>query len=156
MVHRRLAIVDLTSGAAQPMSSEDQRHWIVFNGEVYNFNELRTGLESEGTRFRTESDTEVVLQLLIREGTEALEKLRGMFALALWDQRMGTLLVARDRFGIKPLYIVSNSRRVAFASEIRALQMARVADKVVSAAGMLSYFHWANVIPPITWLEGVE
>src|SRR5262249_28082082 len=103
LAHRRLAIIDLSDEASQPMATPDARYRLVFNGEIYNFRELRRDLESRGDRFATASDTEVLLRLLVRDGPSALARVRGMFAAALWDSVDRTLLLARDRFGIKPL-----------------------------------------------------
>jgi asparagine synthase (glutamine-hydrolysing) len=100
--HQRLAIIDL-AGGAQPMADDSGRYSLVYNGEVYNYIELRRELEQQGCRFRTQSDTEVLLQCLAAHGTAALSKLDGMFAFALWDRRQRQLLLARDRVGIKPL-----------------------------------------------------
>jgi len=118
--HRRLAIIDLTTGA-QPMSSEDERLWITFNGEIYNFLELRRELEQRGCTFRTSSDTEVILKAYEVYGTECLGHLRGMFAFALWDERRGRLFLARDRAGIKPVFYRWDGRRLLFASELKAI-----------------------------------
>ncbi len=156
LVHRRLAIIDPTVRAAQPMASSDARYHLTFNGEIYNYRSLRDALEQRGCAFRTESDTEVVLSLLAEEGPRALEQLRGMFALALWDERDRTLLVARDRFGMKPLYLAARTGQVAFASEIRALRAAGLVDGTVSSGGILAYLAWASIPAPLTWLEGVE
>ena len=98
--HRRLSILDLESRANQPMHSDDGRYIIVFNGEIYNFRDLRRTLEGEGEGFRTQSDTEVILKLFAREGEEMLPRLRGMFALAIWDRHAQTLFLARDPYGI--------------------------------------------------------
>src|SRR5438445_2946550 len=101
--HRRLSIIDLTGGH-QPMANDDDSVWIVYNGEIYNFLELRAMLEAKGYSFRTKSDTEVILRCYEAFGAACVERLRGMFAFAIWDVRCGRLLVARDRIGIKPLY----------------------------------------------------
>src|SRR5207248_626170 len=105
LVHRRLAIIDPGPAGAQPMHTADGRHHIVFNGEVYNYRELRRTLEGRGEQFTTGSDTEVLLRLLVCDGPGALARVRGMFAFGWWDDRERTLMLARDRFGIKPLYV---------------------------------------------------
>jgi asparagine synthase (glutamine-hydrolysing) len=127
----------------------------VFNGEIYNHAELRRQLEARGERFHTKSDTEVLLRLLARHGPAALGRVRGMFALALWDDRDRTLLLARDRFGIKPLYVARGAMQVAFASEIAALRRSGLTPRDVSPSGVLAYLTWASVPPPLTWLRGV-
>ena len=120
--HRRLSIIDLSSAGRQPMSSSDKRWWIVFNGEVYNYLELRAELEQAGIHFSTRTDTEVVLMSLVHWGPEtALMRFRGMFAIGLLDTKSGSLLLARDPFGIKPLYVCRWHEGVAFASEIAPL-----------------------------------
>ena len=156
LVHRRLAIIDPTPAGAQPMSWADGRYHLVYNGEVYNYRELRDELASRGERFHTASDTEVVLRLVAADGPSALQRVRGMFALALWDARDRVLLLARDRFGIKPLYVAARPRGVAFASEIGALRRAGVAGRQISTAGVLAYLSWASIPSPLTWLQGVE
>jgi len=118
--HRRLAIVDV-SGGAQPMTNEDGRLWIVHNGETYNHPSLRPDLEARGHRYRTRSDSETILHLYEDAGEACVERLRGMFAFALWDRREGRLLLARDRLGIKPLYYALNEQELVFASEIKAI-----------------------------------
>src|SRR6266566_888592 len=114
--HRRLSIIDLSDRGAQPMGTDDRSLWITFNGEIYNFQELRRTLEDRGTHFRSGTDTEVLLELYRLEGPSFLPKLRGMFAFALWDDREQTLLLARDPFGIKPLYLIDDGRSLRFAS----------------------------------------
>ena len=120
---RRLSIIDL-AGGRQPIANEDESLWVVFNGEIYNFQELRGHLVRRGHRFRTESDTEVLLHLHEQEGTAGIAKLRGMFAYALWDARNETLLLVRDRFGKKPLYYAELSDGLYFASELKCLRVA--------------------------------
>ncbi|MDQ3268621.1 MAG: asparagine synthase (glutamine-hydrolyzing) [Pseudomonadota bacterium] len=119
--HARLAILDLSEAGHQPMRSEDGQVVLVFNGEIYNFRELRAELESLGATFNGHSDTEVVLQMYLREGIAMLARLNGIFALAFHDRRSGELLLARDALGVKPLYVASHERGIAFASEIKAL-----------------------------------
>ncbi|HOW17996.1 MAG TPA: asparagine synthase (glutamine-hydrolyzing), partial [Phycisphaerae bacterium] len=121
LVHRRLSIIDLTEAGRQPMGSADGRYYIVFNGEIYNYVELREELEGLGHTFRSRSDTEVLLTACARWGTAALPRLVGMFAFAILDTRERRLLLARDFFGIKPLYYVVNKGRFAFASELKVL-----------------------------------
>ena len=117
---RRLSIIDLQSGH-QPLSNEDGTIWIVFNGEIYNFQELRAFLLSKGHTFKTQSDTEVIVHLYEELGPQCLEKLRGMFAFAIWDENTKTLFLARDRVGIKPLYYCLTDESLVFASEIKAI-----------------------------------
>ena len=119
--HRRLSIIDLDLRATQPMTRETGRYWLVFNGEIYNYIELRRELQSAGVRFRTESDAEVLLEAVVLWGPTALDRLIGMFAFAIWDDTEKTLLVARDRVGIKPLVMHTSPLGIAFASEIKQL-----------------------------------
>jgi asparagine synthase (glutamine-hydrolysing) len=118
--HRRLAIVDI-EGGHQPMSNREGTVWIVFNGEIYNHAELRPGLEARGHTYKTRSDTETILHLYEEEGARCVERLTGMFAFAIWDEKKGLLLLARDRLGIKPLYYAVTDRELLFASEIKAI-----------------------------------
>jgi asparagine synthase (glutamine-hydrolysing) len=156
LVHRRLAIIDLSDVATQPMATPDGRHHLTYNGEIYNYGELRERLRHQGVCLGTNSDTEVVLHLLQRDGPNAFRLLRGMFALAFWDERDGSLLVARDRFGIKPLYLAHTSHQIAFASEIGALRASRLVSSDVSPSGVLAYLAWSSIPAPLTWLRGVE
>src|SRR3989441_1458199 len=117
---RRLSIIDLSTGH-QPIHNEDQTVWIVFNGEIYNFRELRRELEAAGHRFYTSTDTEAIVHAYEQWGAAAIGRLRGMFGLAIWDLRSRTLLVARDRVGIKPLHYATAGGRLYFGSEIKSL-----------------------------------
>ena len=119
--HRRLSIIDLSKAASQPMLSSDSRYVLSYNGEIYNFRELRTKLQGKGWVFRSESDSEVVLNALAEWGSDALLKFNGMFALAFWDREQRKLLLARDRYGIKPLYYYLDDNKLVFASEQKAI-----------------------------------
>ena len=153
---RRLSILDLSPTGAQPMTSACGRFVIVFNGEVYNFRELRTALEEEGHRFRSTGDTEVVLELFAREGERCLPRLRGMFAFAVWDRLEKALFLARDRFGIKPLYVWRRPNGLSFASEVRALRALPGGPAQISRRAVEGYLYWGSVPEPLTILEGVE
>ena len=131
---RRLSIIDL-AGGHQPIANEDGRIWAVLNGEIYNYRELRAELERRGHRFATASDTETIVHLYEDHGARCVERLRGMFAFAVWDAEQKTLLVARDRLGIKPLYFTTTGTRLCFASELKALfQLADVPRRVDAGA----------------------
>src|SRR5918999_5848782 len=118
--HRRLSIVDLAAGH-QPLANEDETIWIVFNGEIYNHADVRRELEAAGHRYRTRSDTETIVHAYEQWGNACVERLRGMFAFAIWDARRRRLLLARDRLGIKPLYWTLAGSRLLFGSEIKAI-----------------------------------
>jgi asparagine synthase (glutamine-hydrolysing) len=156
LVHRRLAIIDPRPDASQPMATPDERHRILFNGEVYNYRELARDLESRGERFSTSSDTEVLLRLIVRDGPGALSRVRGMFALACWSEQEQSLLLARDRFGIKPLYVAAADGSIAFASEVHALVSSGLVARTIDPAGVLGYLAWGTVPPSLTCVAGVE
>ena len=141
--HRRLSIIDLEAGA-QPMCNEDGTVWIVFNGEIYNFPELRQELEQRGHQFRTRSDTEAILHLYEDHGERCFERLRGMFALAIWDQRQQKLVLARDRMGIKPLFYGLGPEGIVFGSELKCIrESGQVGLKVnpTAIADLFTYFY---------------
>src|SRR5579859_920576 len=119
--NNRLSIIDLSAAAHQPISNEDGTVWLAYNGEIYNFRELRQTLVQKGHRFRSQTDSEVIVHLYEEHGEALLGKLNGMFAFALWDSRAQKLLVARDRYGIKPLYYSRAGGRLYFASEVKCL-----------------------------------
>jgi len=140
--HVRLAIIDLTAAGHQPMSDPSGRHWIVFNGEVYNHVELRAELEQAGVSFRTRSDTEVLLQAYLRWGADCLPRFNGMWSLAIYDAGTGELFCARDRFGIKPFYHVLENGRFAFASEIKQLLELPWVGREANRARLADFFLW--------------
>ena len=139
MGHNRLAVIDTTEGANQPFVSEDERYCLVFNGEIYNYQELKSQLLAEGVSFKTQSDTEVLFHLLVREGKEALSKLNGFFAFAFYDQKRDELLLARDRMGIKPLQIYQDQDKIIFASELKTIFGFEV-DKTLNDSALNQYF----------------
>ncbi len=154
--HRRLAIIDVADGA-QPMANEDGSTVITYNGEVYNFMNLRGSLEREGHRFRTRSDTEVIVHHFDRHGTSGIRELDGMFAFAVWESRARRLTLARDRAGIKPLYYAPlPAGGIVFASELSALLELGGVDSKLSVEGLASYFFSDYVQPPLTMLRGVR
>src|SRR5262245_49847313 len=148
--HRRLAILDLDDRANQPMVSTDGRYIIVFNGEIYNFRELRRVLEIDGVSFRTTSDTEVLLMLFAREGERMLPRLRGMFAFAIWDTQSRELFLARDPYGIKPLYYRRTREGLLFASQVKALLASRLVSTEREPAGLVGFYLWGSVPEPWT------
>jgi asparagine synthase (glutamine-hydrolysing) len=154
--HRRLAIIDLTPAAHQPMVSADHRYVLSYNGEIFNFRELRSELETLGFWFRSNSDTEVVLNALASWGVKALHRFNGMFALALWDRRERRLLLARDRYGIKPLYYCQQGTSFAFGSEQKAILAVPGIQRRLDKPAMLEYFTFQNFFTDRTLLEGVR
>ena len=153
--HLRLAVVDLSPNAAQPMTNEDGTLWITFNGEIYNFRELRDRL-SDRHPFRSSSDTEAILHLYEELGDACVAELEGMFAFALWDGRRRRLLLARDRMGKKPLYVYRDPRRLVFASEIKALLAHPKVPDDVNEAAIPEYFSFGYVVPPATFRRSIE
>ncbi|HEY6842690.1 MAG TPA: asparagine synthase (glutamine-hydrolyzing), partial [Thermoanaerobaculia bacterium] len=150
LAHRRLAIIDLDERANQPMQSREGDLSIVFNGEIYNYRELRAELTAAGERFDTTSDTEVVLRMYRREGSAMLPKLRGMFAMCIWDARTRTMFVARDPYGIKPLYIANDGATVRIASQVKALLAGGGVSTARDPAGIAGFLLRGSVPEPFT------
>src|SRR5258708_18662434 len=156
LASRRLSILDPSPAGHMPMVDEASGLVLVFNGEIYNFKELRRGLEAQGVAFRSGSDTEVLLQLLAREGSATLRKLRGMFAFACWNPRRRLLMLARDPFGIKPLYLWHDSDRLLFASEMKALLAHPAVPRKLSPRAVSHYFAFGYTGGPHPIFEGIE
>jgi asparagine synthase (glutamine-hydrolysing) len=154
--HRRLAIIDLTEDGAQPMRSADGNCVITFNGEIYNHLELRRELEAKGRRFRSASDTEVLLQMFEEYGEAMLGRLRGMFAFAIWDQAKRRLFLARDPFGIKPLYYADDARTFRAASQVKALLAGGAINRNPDPAGQASFFLWGHIQDPHTLYRSIR
>lgn len=155
LAHARLAIIDL-AGGAQPLSNEDGRIWVTFNGEIFNYIELREELLAAGHRFSTASDTEVLVHLYEQHGETFVERLNGQFAIALWDGRTQRLVLARDRVGIRPLYYTQAGSQLAFASEIKALFTLPEVKRQWAPSGLASVFGWWSAIAPGTAFEGIH
>ncbi len=154
--HRRLAIIDLSPEAAGPMATADGQVVISFNGEIYNYRELRAALEGEGARFRTHSDTEVLLELYRRRGTAMFGELRGMYAFVLWDAAKGAMLLARDAYGIKPLYYSDDGWTLRVASQVKALLAGGRIDRSFEPAGIAGFYLWGHVPEPFTLYRGIR
>jgi len=154
--HRRLSIVDLTPGGHQPMANAEGTIWIVFNGEIYNYVELAEALAKKGHRFRSSSDTEVLLHLYEEYGEDCLEHLNGMFAFVVWDARRRLLFGARDRLGIKPLYYSSTPERFAFASEIKALLASADAPRQPDLQAVADYLYCGRALEGRTLFQGIR
>jgi asparagine synthase (glutamine-hydrolysing) len=155
LVHRRIAVIDPSTGQ-QPMHSAHGALHVVFNGEIYNYRELRRGLESKGHRFRTQSDTEVLLHLYQERGVDMVPMLRGMFAIALWDAHARKLLLARDRVGVKPLYLFRNEQCLVFGSELKSLLAAPFVTREVDPYALEDYLAFGMVQGERSILKGVK
>ena len=153
--HRRLSIIDLSTGH-QPLGNADGSVQIIFNGEIYNFEALRAELSARGHVFRTRSDTEVIVHAYERWGTDCVSRLRGMFAFAIWDARLGRLFLARDRFGKKPLFVYSRDGVLLFASEIKSLLQFPGVTPRVNHSALWDYFRYRYVPGPATLFAGVR
>jgi asparagine synthase (glutamine-hydrolysing) len=155
LAFRRLSIVDL-AGGSQPMATADKRFWIVFNGEIYNYMEVRSELESKGRQFRTRCDTEVILEAYAEYGPGCVGRLQGMFAFAIWDRQSRQLFLARDRIGIKPLYYALADGELVFGSEIKTLFRHPELSPRLNRAELARYFTFLCVPPPNTLFEGIH
>jgi len=156
LIHTRLSILDLTPAGHQPMSSPDGRYWITFNGEIYNFQALRTELQCQGEVFTSQTDTEVLLKLYQHYGSRCLERLRGMYAFAIWDEQAQKCFIARDPLGIKPLYYWHSGTTLVFASELRAVLASGLPEKHLSPQGLSGYFLTGSVPEPHTLIAGIH
>jgi asparagine synthase (glutamine-hydrolysing) len=154
--HRRLKIIDLSEAAAQPMVSVEHRYVLNFNGEIYNFRALRRELEEAGYWFRSESDTEVALVALQHWGKDAVKRFNGMFALALWDRQDRRLFIARDRYGVKPLYFARQGERFYFASEQKAILADPAFERHLDTTALYEYFTFQNLLSDRTLIDGIE
>lgn len=156
LAHRRLSIIDLSDAGHQPMWDPAGRVVIVFNGEIFNYRALREQLLGQGFAFTGHSDTEVLLNLYLRDGTHMLERLNGMFAFALWDPEAGTLFLARDGVGVKPLYYAQTEQGLVFASEIKALLLAESVDRAIDPLAVQHHLAYLWCPAPRTMLRGVR
>jgi asparagine synthase (glutamine-hydrolysing) len=154
--NRRLAILDLSPLGHQPMHDPETGNWIVYNGEIYNFRDVRHQLEQAGTKFASHSDTEVLLKAYARWGESCLTKFRGMFAFALWDARQHRLFLARDPMGIKPLYYAQSGAYFLFASEVRTLLGTGLIPRRLDQAAVLNYLAFGSACDPLTLVEGIH
>ncbi|MBI4655130.1 MAG: asparagine synthase (glutamine-hydrolyzing) [Elusimicrobia bacterium] len=152
---RRLSIIDLSTGH-QPISNEDETIWVVFNGEIYNFQDLREDLLKKGHKFRTKTDTEVLVHLYEEKGKDFVKDLRGMFAIALWDKNRRRLVLARDRIGKKPLFYAVNSKYIAFASELRALLTMPDIEREIDLTAVDSYLTLQYIPSPMTIFKSIK
>ncbi len=144
--HRRLSIIDLSPAGHQPMISADQRYVLSYNGEIYNFNEIRIELESYGYQFRSQTDSEVVLYAFAKWGLDCVRKFNGMFAFAIWDTKKQNLHLARDRYGIKPLYYAQFGKTFLFASEQKAILEHPIAERAIDKKALVEYFTFQKYI----------
>src|SRR3989338_1398509 len=153
--HRRLSIIDISSGGHQPMPNEDQTIWITFNGEIYNYPEIRAGLDGKGHIFKSYTDTETVVHLYEEYGESLLKHLRGMFAFAIWDIKKQLLFMARDRVGKKPLLYYFRNNRFCFSSEFVSLLNSGFIEKKINKAALHDYLTFGYVPAPFSIYEGV-
>lgn len=154
--HRRLSIIDLSETANQPMHSHDRTLTITYNGEIYNYRNLRTELEAEGHHFRTQSDTEVILAVYEYWGPPGFARMRGMFAFGIWDQNKRCLVLARGPMGIKPLYVADDGKSIRFASQVKALLRGQGIDCSPDPAGHVGFFLWGHIPEPYTLHRGIQ
>lgn len=156
LAHRRLSIIDLSRHGRQPMSNEDGSVWVTYNGEIYNFPELRETLEAKGHAFRSRTDTEVIVHAYEEYGPDCVTRFNGMFAFALWDKNKRELILARDRLGIKPLYYYLNNQKLIFASEIKAILQASDVEREVNPQALYHYIGYEFVPAPDTMFRYIH
>ncbi len=156
LAHRRLAIIDLTETGRQPMGNEDGTVLITYSGEIYNYRELRSQLEPLGHRFRSQSDTEVIVHAYEEWGEDSVSRLNGHFAYAIWDSRKRRLFLARDRFGTRPLYYLTDGKRFIFGSEVKAILAHPDVPRGVDLAALNEYFTFQNILTDLTLFKGVH
>ncbi len=156
LAQRRLAIIDLSEAGAQPMANANKSLQIVFNGEIYNYLELREDLKKQGYHFQSNSDTEVLLHLYSRYGQKMVDYLRGMYAIAIWDEEKQGMFLARDPFGIKPLYYTDNGNTFQFASQVKALLTGGGIDTSFDPAGHVGFLLWGHVPEPYTLYKSIR
>jgi asparagine synthase (glutamine-hydrolysing) len=148
--HRRLSIIDLSDAATQPMPNEDKGIWLTFNGEIYNYQDIRRQLIERGHLFTSNSDTEVIIHGYEEYGVDILNKLKGMFAFVLYDKKKNIVFAARDRFGIKPLYFCHQNQRIVFASELKAIVDFNWFTKILNTDAVIDYFYYSYIPTPRT------
>lgn len=156
LVHRRLALIDLTPTGHQPMTNEDNTVWVIFNGEIYNYRDLRTELKQKGHKFRSDSDTEVLVHLYEEYGSQMVNRLRGMFAFAIYDKSKRQLFLARDRFGIKPLYYTVQNEQWIFASEIKAILALTDFEPIINHQACYDYLSLGYIPEPLTGFNDIQ
>ena len=156
LAHTRLSIIDLSAAGHQPMSIDNGRYWITFNGEIYNFQELRSRLEAQGEQFYSQTDTEVLLKTYHYYGQDCVHHLRGMFAFAIWDDVEKTCFLARDHLGIKPLYYWQSGSTLVFASELKGILASKLPSINLSAVGLYGYLTTGTVPEPYTLIEDIS
>jgi asparagine synthase (glutamine-hydrolysing) len=156
LAHRRLSIIDLSPSGHQPLSNQDETIWITYNGECYNYKDFFPILKSKGYQFKSDSDTEVILHLYQEYGLDFLDKLDGMFAFAIWDSKLDRLILARDRIGIKPLYYYFDSKRLLFASELKALLADPTIPRELNYAALGDYFKYMSIPDPGCIFRGIN
>ena len=154
--HRRLSIIDLSPAGHQPISNETKTVWIVFNGEIYNFQALRSRLIKNGHKFSSKTDTEIVVHLWEEYGVNCVKYLRGMFALALWDEREKSLFLARDRVGKKPLKYYLDKQKIIFASELKAILTDKTIKRTPDLQAIDHFFSLEAVPAPLTGFQGIK
>lgn len=156
LAHRRLSIIDLSERGAQPMADENRGVRVIYNGEIYNYKTLRHKLEGKGYQFQSDTDTEVLLYLYAEHGRGFVDRLRGMYAFALYDEKKQGLLMARDPYGIKPLYYADDGRTLHLASQVQALRSIDAVDTSPNPAGHVGFFLWGHVPEPHTLYDGIH